>query len=41
MSEPDQENTPASFFASPAEAACAPAEEFLYVACLHEGTGVD
>jgi methanethiol oxidase len=29
-----------SFYASPAEAAQAPAEEFLYVACLHEGTGV-
>ena len=41
MSEPDQETTPASFFASPAQAAGAPAEEFLYVACLHEGTGVD
>jgi selenium-binding protein 1 len=32
---------PASFYASPAEATAAPAEEFLYVACLHEGTGVD
>src|SRR3954447_12114873 len=30
-----------SFYASPAEAVQAPAEEFLYVACLHEGTGVD
>jgi selenium-binding protein 1 len=30
-----------SFYASPAEATQAPAEEFLYVACLHEGTGVD
>ena len=30
-----------SFYASPAEATAAPAEEFLYVACLHEGTGVD
>jgi selenium-binding protein 1 len=30
-----------SFYASPAEATRAPAEEFLYVACLHEGTGVD
>jgi methanethiol oxidase len=27
--------------ASPREAMEAPAEEFLYVACLHEGTGVD
>jgi selenium-binding protein 1 len=30
-----------SFYASPEEATRAPAEEFLYVACLHEGTGVD
>src|SRR5215208_766230 len=30
-----------SLYASPAEATRAPAEEFLYVACLHEGTGVD
>jgi methanethiol oxidase len=30
-----------SFYASPAEATAAPAEEFLYLACLHEGTGVD
>jgi selenium-binding protein 1 len=30
-----------SFYASPAEAVQAPPEEFLYVACLHEGTGVD
>ena len=30
-----------SFYASPTEAMRAPAEEFLYVACLHEGTGVD
>jgi methanethiol oxidase len=29
-----------SFYASPVEATRAPAEEFLYVACLHEGTGV-
>ena len=32
---------PSSFYASPAEALQAPAEEFLYVACLREGTGVD
>ena len=32
---------PDSFHASPTEAIQAPAEEFLYVACLHEGTGVD
>ncbi len=29
-----------SFHASPQEALAAPAEEFLYVACLREGTGV-
>jgi selenium-binding protein 1 len=30
-----------SFHSSPQEALTAPAEEFLYLACLHEGTGVD
>ena len=35
------DSTPASFYASPAEALDAPPEEFLYVACLHEGTGVE
>jgi methanethiol oxidase len=30
-----------SFYVSPADAMRAPAEEFLYLACLHEGTGVD
>jgi methanethiol oxidase len=30
-----------SFYSSPAEALQAPPEEFLYLACLHEGTGVD
>ena len=30
-----------SFHASPQEALRAPAEEFLYLACLHEGTGVE
>ena len=29
------------FFGSPAEAAQAPPEEFLYIACTREGTGVD
>ena len=39
---PDHEpQSPASFLASPDEALNAPAEEFLYVACLHEGTGVE
>jgi selenium-binding protein 1 len=32
---------PNTFYASPREAQHAPAEEFLYVACLHEGTGVE
>ena len=32
---------PASFYGSPQEALQAPPEEFLYLACLHEGTGVD
>jgi methanethiol oxidase len=30
-----------SFYASPEDAMRAPPEEFLYLACLHEGTGVD
>ena len=30
-----------SFHASPQEALKGPPEEFLYLACLHEGTGVD
>ena len=34
-------SSPASFYASPDDAQAAPPEEFLYVACLHEGTGVD
>ncbi len=32
---------PTSFYASPHEAMQAPAEEFLYLACLHAGTGVE
>src|SRR5216683_3302972 len=32
---------PASFHRSPQEALQAPPEEFLYLGCLHEGTGVD
>ena len=32
---------PASFYGSPEEALKAPQEEFLYLACLHEGTGVE
>src|SRR5215207_3610450 len=38
-SEPDQQS-PASFHASPQAARHARPEEFLYLACLHEGTGV-
>jgi selenium-binding protein 1 len=34
------EQQPQSFHTSPAEALKAPPEEFLYLACLHEGTGV-
>jgi hypothetical protein len=30
-----------SFHASPQEALQGPPEEFLYLACLHEGTGVE
>jgi methanethiol oxidase len=35
------EHRPPSFHASPAEALQAPPEEFLYLACLHQGTGVE
>jgi selenium-binding protein 1 len=38
---PAEHGRPASFHASPQEALGAPPEELLYVACLHEGTGVD
>jgi selenium-binding protein 1 len=34
------EHRPQSFHPSPADAVRAPAEEFLYLACLHTGTGV-
>jgi methanethiol oxidase len=37
----NQESNPASFYGSPQDAMQAPREEFLYLACLHEGTGVD
>jgi selenium-binding protein 1 len=36
-----EHESPPSFYASPADAQQAPAEELLYVACLHEGTGVE
>jgi len=39
MSEPEQQNT--SFYAAPEEALRAQPEEYLYLACLHEGTGVE
>jgi selenium-binding protein 1 len=39
-SHPDDQR-PRSFHASPAEALGAPPERLLYLACLHEGTGVD
>jgi methanethiol oxidase len=32
---------PATFYSSPQDALAAPKEEHLYVACLHEGTGVE
>jgi selenium-binding protein 1 len=32
---------PRTFYSSPEEARKAPPEEFFYVACLHEGTGVE
>jgi hypothetical protein len=36
-----EHDKPASFHSSPQEALRAPPEEFLYLACLHEGTGVE
>jgi methanethiol oxidase len=36
-----EHDKPASFHRSPREAMQAPEEEFLYLACLREGTGVD
>jgi hypothetical protein len=41
MSEASQQRSTASFYASPAEALKAPPEELLYLACLHQGTGVE
>ena len=41
MSETGQHGSTASLYASPDDARKAPPEEFLYLACLHEGTGVD
>ena len=39
-SETDDQR-PRSFHASPAEATQAPPERWLYLACRHEGTGVE
>jgi selenium-binding protein 1 len=39
--EPQDQRRPASFHASPDDARHAAPEEFLYLACLHQGTGVD
>jgi selenium-binding protein 1 len=36
-----EHDQPASFHSSPQEAMQAPPEEFLYLTCLHEGTGVE
>ena len=36
-----EHNRTASLYDSPADAMRAPAEEFLYVACLHQATGVE
>jgi hypothetical protein len=36
-----EHDKPASFHISPQDAMEAPPEEFLYLACLHEGTGVE
>src|SRR4051794_38937217 len=41
MSETGQHGSTASLYASPEDARKAPPEEFLYLACLHEGTGVE
>ena len=38
---PHEHVKPESFHSSPQEAMQAPPEEFLYLACLHEGTGVE
>ena len=37
----EHEHRAASLYESPQEARQAPPEEFLYLACLHEGTGVE
>jgi len=41
VSEPDRHSTPVSLYESPQAARHARPEEFLYLACMHEGTGVD
>ena len=37
----EHHDKPASFHRSPLDAMQAPQEEFLYLACLREGTGVE
>jgi hypothetical protein len=37
----NRESNPTSFYASPQEARHATPEEFLYLACLHKGSGVE
>src|SRR5881396_4351139 len=37
----EHDGRPGSFYASPEEAARAAPEKLLYLACLHEGTGVE
>jgi selenium-binding protein 1 len=41
MSKANHHSSTGSLHASPEEARKAPTEEFLYLACLHEGTGVE
>ncbi len=41
MPTADREDSTGTLYASPEEATKAPPEKFVYVACLHEGTGVD
>src|SRR5437879_8183894 len=39
--EDHHHHVPDSFYLSPEDAMKAPVEKYLYVACLHEGTGVE
>src|SRR5687767_13869963 len=40
MTDPPESTTPGPGYASPKEAMARPREEFVYVACLYEGTGI-